>query len=141
MPSTAYRRAPARATGRRLRRVADARRPSRGAGRRYAVARVDAPDGYRTATAYRSWCRPRYVSASVVKRLSPNRFSEPDPGVERLSIADAGPKVEALRSRTAQSIVAELGREPATATDLADRSTRRCRTSDTTSHGSGTPAS
>lgn len=57
----------------------------------------------------------------MVERLSPNRVSEPDPGVERLSIADAGPKVEALRSRTARSTVAELGREPATATDLADR--------------------
>ena len=58
---------------------------------------------------------------STIERLSPDRFPEPEPRVRHLSMADAGPTVEALRSRTAQSIVAELGREPATATDVADR--------------------
>ena len=58
---------------------------------------------------------------STLERLSPSGFREPEPDVQYLSMDDAGPTVEALRSRTAQSIVAELSGEPATTTEIADR--------------------
>lgn len=58
---------------------------------------------------------------STLERLSPSGFPEPEPDVQYLPVNDAGPTVEVLRSRTAQSIVAELSGDPATTTEIADR--------------------
>jgi DNA-binding transcriptional ArsR family regulator len=58
---------------------------------------------------------------STIERLSPDGFSEPEPDVQYLSMSDAGPTIEALGSRTAQSILARLSQDPATATEIADR--------------------
>lgn len=58
---------------------------------------------------------------STIERLSPDGFSEPEPGVQYLPVDDAGPTVEALGSETAQSILSETGGDPATASEIADR--------------------
>jgi DNA-binding transcriptional ArsR family regulator len=58
---------------------------------------------------------------STIERLGPDGFSEPEPDVRYLPLDDAGPTVEALGSETAQSILSELGGDPATATEIADR--------------------
>jgi DNA-binding transcriptional ArsR family regulator len=58
---------------------------------------------------------------STIERLEPDRVADPDPEPAYLSLDEAGPMVDALRSRTARSIVVELSREPAAATTIADR--------------------
>ena len=58
---------------------------------------------------------------STIERLSPDGFSEPNPDPEYLSLDDAGPMFEALSSETARSIVGALARDPATATEISDR--------------------
>jgi DNA-binding transcriptional ArsR family regulator len=58
---------------------------------------------------------------STIERLSPDGCSEPEPDTRYLSMDDAAATVTALGSRTARSIVVELGGEPATATEVADR--------------------
>ncbi|MFC6943058.1 ArsR/SmtB family transcription factor [Salinirubellus sp. GCM10025818] len=58
---------------------------------------------------------------STIERLSPDGFSEPEPDVRYLPADDAAPIVDALGSRTAQSILAELADGSATPTELADR--------------------
>lgn len=47
--------------------------------------------------------------------------STPDGGRDYLSLADAGPALNALASETARSILAAVSREPATATEIAER--------------------
>jgi DNA-binding transcriptional ArsR family regulator len=58
---------------------------------------------------------------STIERLSPDGFSEPEPDVRYLTLSDAGPTIEALRSETAQSILSAMGGEPTTATGVAER--------------------
>jgi len=58
---------------------------------------------------------------STIERLGPDGFAEPDPDVQYLSVDDAGQTAAALGSRTAQSILAGLGGDPATTTEVADR--------------------
>lgn len=58
---------------------------------------------------------------ATIEQLHPTPVAEPDPEIQYLSIDDAGPKLDALSSKTAQSILVELNRDPATPTELADR--------------------
>jgi len=58
---------------------------------------------------------------STIEALNPDGFPEPEPDVRYLPLDDAGPTVEALRSRTAQSILAAMDGEPATTTEITDR--------------------
>jgi DNA-binding transcriptional ArsR family regulator len=58
---------------------------------------------------------------STIERLGPDGFAEPDPDIQYLSVDDAGRTAAALGSRTAQSILAELGGDPATTSEVADR--------------------
>lgn len=58
---------------------------------------------------------------STIEALDPDGFPEPEPDVRYLPVDDAGPTVKALRSRTAQSILAAMDGEPGTTTEIADR--------------------
>jgi len=58
---------------------------------------------------------------STIERLSNAQVSEPEPGVEYLSLDDAGPILDALSSGTARRILNELNRDPATPTAITDR--------------------
>jgi predicted transcriptional regulator len=58
---------------------------------------------------------------STIERLSNAQVSDPDPGVEYLSLDDAGPILDVLSSRTARTILNELHREPATPIAITDR--------------------
>lgn len=58
---------------------------------------------------------------STIESLSPDRTRDPDPTPAYLSVADAGPMLEALSSDTARSIVLELSGSPATPGEVADR--------------------
>lgn len=58
---------------------------------------------------------------SSIEQLSPERVAEPDPAPEHLSLADAGPALDALSSKTARAIVVALRDDPTTTTGLADR--------------------
>jgi DNA-binding transcriptional ArsR family regulator len=58
---------------------------------------------------------------SAIERVSDEQSSEPEPSLEYLSFDDAGPMLAALSSETAQSIFVALCGDPATATELADR--------------------
>lgn len=58
---------------------------------------------------------------STIESLSPDRTRDPDPSPAYLSVAEAGPMLEALSSDTARSIVLALSGTPATPAEIADR--------------------
>lgn len=58
---------------------------------------------------------------STLERLNADQCDDPDPDHRRLSLEEAGPVLESLTSRTAQSILVELSDEPSTPGDVAER--------------------
>ncbi|WP_152040730.1 ArsR/SmtB family transcription factor [Salinigranum salinum] len=58
---------------------------------------------------------------ATIERLSPGQYAEPERDHRYLSLEEAGTVLESLSSETAQSIVVELGSEPATPTEIAER--------------------
>ncbi|MFC6725415.1 ArsR/SmtB family transcription factor [Halobium palmae] len=53
--------------------------------------------------------------------IPPEEFTDADADREFLALGDAGPALNALASETAQSILAAVSREPATATEISER--------------------
>lgn len=58
---------------------------------------------------------------STLERLNADEFDTPDPEHRCLSLEEAGPVLDSLTSETAQSVLVELSRDPATPGDVADR--------------------
>jgi DNA-binding transcriptional ArsR family regulator len=57
----------------------------------------------------------------TLERLNAEQFDDLDADHRWLSLAEAGPVLDSLTSKTAQSILVELSDEPSTPGDVADR--------------------
>lgn len=58
---------------------------------------------------------------ATIENLNSTNLSSNEAGVERFSLTEDDEMLEAIQSRTARSIIAELQANPASATELADR--------------------
>ncbi|WP_136591108.1 ArsR/SmtB family transcription factor [Salinigranum halophilum] len=58
---------------------------------------------------------------STLERLNAEQCDAPDPDHRCLSLEEAGPVLDSLTSKTAQSILVELSDEPGTPGEVADR--------------------